>query len=510
MYAPLSELAVFAASLVAAIWLFASHQTVTLARPAGRAVAGGLAAIATAALIDVLRVLEPVTTLLPGALLTAMVWAEVLVFIVGMVLVARGVRQGTALFARLEEEVALRAQAETALASEKAMLLETREQADRASRAKSDFIAMVSHEIRNPMNGVLGMAEALGRTSLNPEQREMLSVIAGAGEAMRDVLNDVLDLSKIEAGRLTFETMVFSLAEVIQSVEIVHGANAQAKGLEFSVRMERGTPQWREGDPHRIGQILHNLCSNAVKFTEDGAVSVFIGRDVGRGPNIGILIEVRDTGIGIEDDLQKTLFTPFVQADESIRRRFGGTGLGLSIIKQIVEAMGGAVTVTSKQGQGSTFRVMLPLPVADAPALEAPVSAPPVAAAGGEAQRILAVDDNAMNQAVLKALLQPTGAQVEYVTSGQAAIEAFRRGAFDLVLMDIQMPGMNGVEATIRIRAIEDEEKRQPVALYALTASAMDHQVQDYLKHGFDGHIAKPIKPAELMAVVRGTVPRAA
>ena len=365
--------------------------------------------------------------------------------------------------------------------------------AEEASRAKSTFLATMSHEIRTPMNGVLGMAEALEKTPLSPEQATKLRIIRESGDLLLSVLNDILDFSKIEANRIEVESAPFRLAEIARKVENLHAFKAREKGLAFSVVASEPADLWRMGDAHRLVQVLHNLVGNAVKFTHQGGVSVRF-----ESPASGSIcvIEVADTGIGMSKEQAARIFDPFSQADTATSRRFGGTGLGLSIAQGLARSMGGEISVDSEPGAGSRFTLTLPLPVTDAPVSDA---RPPAESAGApRGLRILAAEDNAVNRAVLEALLAPSGHFVTFAEDGEAAISAFARSAFDVVLMDISMPGLSGVETMRRLRMAEAARGSARAAILAVSAHALREDVEAYLATGFDGYVTKPVTAAKL------------
>jgi signal transduction histidine kinase/ActR/RegA family two-component response regulator len=371
-------------------------------------------------------------------------------------------------------------------------LMEARDAANAANIAKSQFLANMSHEIRTPLNGVLAMAEVMDRSELSGVQRERLSVVRQSGEQLLAVLNDVLDLSKIEAGKLELVDQDFDIERVAGSVLDGFSALAAEKGLAFDVEVApeaRGA--WR-GDADRLRQIVANLVSNAVKFTAKGEVAArFEAADAG-----GLRLSVTDTGIGIPQDKILTLFEKFTQADSSTTRQYGGTGLGLAICRELAQLMGGQVSVLSDEGRGSTFIVELPFTRgSDLAALEAPAPAPDVQSGS---VRVLAAEDNLVNQKVLKAIVEPMDVELTLVGDGRAAVDAWRTGAFDVILMDIQMPVMDGITAAKAIRSAEQADRRARTPILALTANALVHQVEEYLAAGMDGHVAKPIEISKL------------
>jgi signal transduction histidine kinase/CheY-like chemotaxis protein len=368
--------------------------------------------------------------------------------------------------------------------------------AEAANAAKSQFLANMSHEIRTPRNGVLGTVHVMELEAVSDLQRERLATIRESGQSLLQVLNDILDLSKIEAGKLEVRPVEFDLEALVASVAAPFEESALAKDLTWSCQVPAELKGVWLGDDMRLRQILMNLLSNALKFTQSGGVSLQIDRW-----SDGLLFEVRDSGIGIPADELPKLFNKFSQVDGSHTRRFGGTGLGLAISRDLAQLMGGTIEVDSLVGSGSVFTLRLPLVrVRDAdPARE---DSPPVALAPSSI-RILAAEDNAVNRKVLAALLAAIGADLTLVENGREAIDAWSAGGFDLILMDIQMPEMGGVEATGRIRAAEAERGLPPIPIVALSANTMSHQVREYLAAGMNAHLAKPIEPAELFRVVR-------
>jgi signal transduction histidine kinase/AmiR/NasT family two-component response regulator len=371
--------------------------------------------------------------------------------------------------------------------------------AEDANVMKSQFLANMSHEIRTPLNGVLGMAQVMALTPLDKTQAEQLDVIRSSGAALLSVLNDLLDLSKIEAGLMELEDAPFDLADVAQGAYATFTSIANASGVEFSMSIDdEAQGMWR-GDSVRLRQVLYNLISNALKFTSEGEVCVDI-RGEPSPAGKALTISIRDTGIGIAADVLPKLFHKFVQADSSTTRRFGGTGLGLTICKQIVELMGGTIGVESRLGEGATFRVRLPLTWLG-PAM--PLPSPPVLAERDpqtslEGLRVLAAEDNATNQLVLKTVLHSLGLHPVIVENGRQAVDAWAREHFDLVLMDIQMPQMDGLAATAEIRRREAAAGVGRTPIVALSANVMKDQVAEYLAAGMDAHLGKPIQIAEL------------
>ena len=382
-------------------------------------------------------------------------------------------------------------------------LSEARDAAEAANVQKSQFLANMSHEIRTPLNGVLAMTQAMALGDLTPVQRSRLDVVRQSGEALLTVLNDVLDVSKIEAGKLMLEPVELDVAETARLASDAFAVLAEAKGLDLTLNIEPEAEGLRLADPLRLRQVLANLVSNAVKFTETGAVRMSVRGD-GLGGEAGVRITVSDTGIGVDSHRLPQLFDKFIQGDSSTTRRFGGTGLGLSICRDLVELMGGAIWAESELGKGSSFHIVLPMPRIGCPvAAAAPVPAPAAAEPRPTATlRVLAAEDNPTNQLVLSTIMEVFGIGIEIVADGREAVAAWRRGGFDLILMDIQMPHMDGVEATRAIREIEQAEGRRRTPIVALSANAMTHQVRDYLAAGMDAHVAKPIELNRLQSAM--------
>jgi signal transduction histidine kinase len=371
-------------------------------------------------------------------------------------------------------------------------LMEARDAANAANIAKSQFLANMSHEIRTPLNGVLAMAEVMDRGELPQAQRERLMIVRQSGEQLLAVLNDVLDLSKIEAGKLELADQDFDLERAIASARDGFGSMAAEKGLEFSFDIDASAEGAWHGDADRLRQIVANLISNAVKFTSQGSVSArFEAADAG-----GLRLSVTDTGIGIPQDKIPTLFEKFTQADSSTTRQYGGTGLGLAICRELAQLMGGQISVMSEEGAGSTFIVEVPFARgASADAVDEPEATVDVSQ---RSVRVLAAEDNLVNQKVLKAIVEPMDVDLTIVGDGRAAVEAWRGGDYDVILMDIQMPVMDGIAAAKAIRAAEKADQRLRTPILALTANALVHQVEEYLAAGMDGHVAKPIEITKL------------
>lgn len=390
-------------------------------------------------------------------------------------------------------------------------LYESKEKAEQATLAKSRFLANMSHEIRTPMIGVLGMADLLRQKPLSDEDRQMVATIYRSGEALLAILNDILDVSKIEAGRLELEYQPFSLSRMAKDVVCLMSANAQAKGLVLELAAEGDTPAVL-GDAGRVRQILLNLVGNAVKFTESGKVSVALSVTRRETEDIcDCLITVRDTGIGIPAEMRETIFEAFGQADSGTSRKFGGTGLGLSIVRELVQLMGGGIEMGSTVGEGSVFTVLLPLAMAGQelspqalPVTEMPPCPPPlshtVSDLGDETAsrgRILLVEDNPTTQELLKILLQQARCELAIVDDGRKAVDYLATHTVDLVLMDCQMPLMDGFEATVMLRA-----RGLTVPIVALTAHAGEEDERRCLDAGMNDFLCKPFRQADLRATL--------
>ena len=390
--------------------------------------------------------------------------------------------------------------------------LETaRDAAEAANRTKSDFLANMSHEIRTPLNGVIGVVAALSRTELTPEQREMVALIESSGVTLERLVSDVLDFSKVEAGQLEIEMHAFDLRAELDAVIDVFRIKADEKALGFPVAYGEFARGQFLGDGVRIRQVLSNLLSNAVKFTDAGEVRVGIELTDAADPALPstLVLEVQDTGAGFDANFADQLFQRFSQADTTITRRFGGSGLGLSITRALIELMGGEISAESKPGQGSAFRVVLPLArtrslaAYDAdrrPDPDAAVSLPDRAAGGLEGLRVLLAEDHPINQRVVQLILEPFGMELTTVENGREAVDAFAAETFDLVLMDMQMPIMDGLAATRALRQYEAAHPDRPrSAIVMLSANAMRQHRLDAEAAGADLHLPKPVTAVRLV-----------
>ncbi|MBF0590126.1 MAG: response regulator, partial [Magnetococcales bacterium] len=385
-------------------------------------------------------------------------------------------------------------------------LLVSQELALRASKSKGEFLANMSHEIRTPLNAILGMGSLLAESSLSREQYDHLKVLTHASDGLMGLINDILDLSKIEAGQLSLESIPFDLHALIYKVLEIFQFKVKLKQVNLEVRIDEATPQFVIGDPQRLKQIVLNLVGNALKFTERGEVILAL-EAAGQEQ---VTFSVQDSGIGIPAERLEQIFSPFQQADSSVTRRYGGTGLGLTICRHLVETMDGALAAESRVGVGSRFYFTVRLPVIKAtpltePSLRTRQERPLDGAAlsDSHSRRILLVDDSEDNRLLIEAYLRKTDHHLVSVSNGAEAVERFMSESFDIVLMDIQMPVMDGITATRKIRNWEREQSSDPTPIIALTAHAMKKDMERSLKAGCDLHLTKPLKKHRLMDVIQ-------
>jgi signal transduction histidine kinase/CheY-like chemotaxis protein len=369
-----------------------------------------------------------------------------------------------------------------------------------ASDMKSAFLANMSHEVRTPLGGVLGAAELLAATALDREQRVLVQTVAHSAEHLLGVVNQVLDLSKIEAGKVEIEDAIVDIRASAQLVLSMFQKMAREKGVALDLTVGADVPPHVRGDPLRLRQVLANLLSNAVKFTDAGRITVTVAIAPNTGSGRRIVMSVEDTGVGITDEAMTRIFDAFAQGDVSDARRYGGTGLGLTISRFLVRLMDGDLRLESRLGEGTHAVVDLPLrPVTVLGAAASPQAAKPE---GPAPLTVLIADDNATNRLLLSRMLEPMVREVRQSEDGAGAVEAWRSGGVDLLLLDIQMPVMTGVEAAATIREEERQAGRMPVPIYSISANAMPHQVEVYESAGMNGHLSKPFRKADLAALV--------
>ena len=391
------------------------------------------------------------------------------------------------------------------------LLKQEGEAARAASRLKSAFLANVSHEMRTPLNVVLGMGDLLGDAKLNDEYRRYLQVMRGAGESLLALINDLLDISRVEAGGLTLKRAPFNPTALLEQCREMLAHQARARELALETHMADGLPELVYGDPDRLRQVLVNLIGNAIKFTESGGISVYMesGRRPSSPDEVELLVRVVDTGIGIPADQLEVIFESFRQVDEFETRRFEGAGLGLSISRELVRLMGGEISARSKAGEGSTFSFNACFERAGDEAIKDNRASSPGRVEFGPPRSVLLVDDNADNRMLFAAYLKKTAHDVDFAVNGIDAVERFQARPYDIVFMDIQMPELDGLGATRRIRAWEQGqlaggERSRKVPIFALSAHALAEEVERSLEAGCDGHIAKPVRREEILDTIAG------
>ena len=372
------------------------------------------------------------------------------------------------------------------------------------SESKTNFLVTMSHEIRTPLTGILGMATLLAETIETPEERAQVQMIVTAGEVLRDILSDVLDLAKIEAGQMELISTSFKLDKVCSDVVNLLAANAKVKNLDLHLQIDGNVPTGLYGDVRFIRQVLLNLVGNAIKFTHKGEVRLAVTAAPSTIGYVHVRFEVSDTGIGISPTAIENLFTPFAQGDHSRSRQYGGTGLGLSISQKLIELMGGTIHVVSKLGEGTQFIVEVPIQI-DQHQYDIGPDRAPAGTAAQKSRAILVAEDNPVNQIVTRLILERAGHQVVVVGDGVEAVGAVKNGAFDLVIMDLQMPAMDGIEATYSIRNLPETQKSR-VPIIALSANAFSTDEEQCFKAGMNAYLSKPVHPAKLLACIDGII----
>jgi len=385
----------------------------------------------------------------------------------------------------------------------------SRHNATEANRAKSEFLASMSHEIRTPMNGILATLDLLEDESDRNRRDDFFRILRSSASSLLQVINDILDFSKIEAGKMHVESIPFDLQELLQDVSGLIFASASQKGLQTSLQLEPNLPRYVRGDPVRLRQVLLNLLGNALKFTPQGSLCLRAWKETGAENGVFVRFAVRDTGVGIPRDKQHRLFSTFSQADSSVTRKFGGTGLGLAISKNLVEMMGGSIWMESEENKGSTFSFRLPFPIASAQ--EVPSKSP---ARGRFLQegscprglKVLVVDDNEVNRKVARALLEKLGWHVETVDSGKKCLDRVGQSTFQVILMDVMMPEMDGLEATRKLKKMPAPLSQIPVI--GLSASVLERDRQSCFEAGMEGFAAKPIQLEELVGQILKVLPK--
>jgi PAS domain S-box-containing protein len=376
--------------------------------------------------------------------------------------------------------------------------LAAEEQLRQAQKTKSDFLAMMSHEIRTPMTGMMGMIDLLSATNLNQEQQELVKIAQGSAHSLLKVVNSVLDFSKFGEGKVALETIDFNVKDSLNSVIALLGPRAREQGLRLETSLSDDVPEWLKGDPSRLGQILLNLVGNAIKFTEQGTVRIEASLRALVNDVVELRFDVIDSGTGIPAEVQASLFNPFIQADTSVSRRYGGTGLGLAICRQLCTAMGGIISVESEPGQGSRFWFTIQCGIGKTPEVAAPPLAPPTEIEA-ETLDILVAEDNEIVRSLISKLLARRGYHADLVCNGRQAVEAVQSKSYHLVLMDMQMPDMDGITATETIRALSGPEREVPII--ALTANALAGR-DICLAAGMNSFLTKPIQPDALYAAI--------
>ena len=378
-----------------------------------------------------------------------------------------------------------------------------KEKAEEATRVKSMFLANMSHEIRTPLNGILGLSKILEESGLETKQKELAEIITTSGENLLNIVNDILDFSKIESGQIQLENIEFDVRKIVENAIKLLKFNADKKGIQLSVNISEAITGQLIGDPYRLNQIITNLINNAIKFTEEGSVAVEVETIKKETAQIELLFKITDTGIGISEEGTRKLFKEFSQTESSTTRKYGGTGLGLAICNNLVSLMGGEIGVNSKVGEGSEFWVKLKFSYQEKQKNENSVNHTEIP----EDVKILYAEDNPVNQKVTQLLLQKSGIKCDIAVNGKKAIEMFQKNKYDLILMDMQMPEIDGVESAKQIRRIEKNEKvNNPVFIVAVTANSFSEDKQKCFDAGMNDFISKPFKQSELKKIIKKAV----
>jgi signal transduction histidine kinase len=404
-----------------------------------------------------------------------------------------------------EEELLARVHLHISLAKTQDELVTAKEKAEEAAKAKAMFLANMSHEIRTPLNGIVGMIDIMKQTELDKHQKEYLDIIDISSETLLMIINDILDFSKIEAGQVSFEKIKFDLKNEIDEVRKLLFYKIEQKKLDFSIEIDKNVPEKLLGDPLRLKQILINLSNNAIKFTEKGFIRIKVSLDRDFGHQYRLRFEVTDSGIGISKENQKKLFKSFSQADSTTTRKFGGTGLGLAISKHLSNLMNGEIGVASEEGSGSTFWFTAVLEDGRMIGEKDDLDKTSVSLNNSTKKfKILLAEDNIINQKVAILNIRKLGHEVELAHNGVVAVDMFGKNKFDFILMDIQMPGMDGLEATKAIRRIEAARNEQnPIPIIAITANIYKEDIKRFLAIGMNDHLGKPFKPDDLEEIIR-------
>lgn len=387
-------------------------------------------------------------------------------------------------------------------------LTEAKQKAEAANRAKSEFLANMSHEIRTPLNCILGFSEILASTDMTPEQKSFLQVISRAGNQLLHVINDILDLSRIESGKIQIENAPFDLTEVAEDCFAVLAKNGQSKGLQMTYTPKNGLPKIVVGDQTRLRQILTNLIGNAIKFTSRGSVELIVSAEQKNAESSKVTFEIKDTGVGIPPSRIDELFGRFVQLDGSVTREFGGSGLGLNITKKLVDLMRGEIAVKSNPGLGSQFKVTIPFTFSKVETEDSFLG--PDFADFGKTQRIrplkvLVAEDSTDNRMLISCFLKDSPFQLSFAENGAVAVELVKAKEFDLILMDMEMPVLDGYSATREIRKWELENRKSPIPIIAQTAHALTSKVQEAFHSGCTNYIAKPLSKSNLIEIILRT-----